>query len=84
MWWSTADHGTRADWPELPAGFHRNGVRHMAKNTGKGYRHGEVRDRSQILNPVTKLWEKRNDDTGEIMDVKQVGEPFKGVRREKP
>jgi len=28
----------------------------MAKNTGRGYREGEVRDRSQVYNPVTKTW----------------------------
>jgi len=43
----------------------------MAKNTGKGYREGEVRDRSQVFNPVTKRWTKRDGDTGEFMDVKE-------------
>lgn len=55
----------------------------MAKNTGDGYRRGEVRDRSQVLNPVTEKWVKRDTETGEFMDVKEDGEPFKGVRREK-
>lgn len=55
----------------------------MAKNTGKGYREGEVRDRSQVFNPVTKKWTKRDSDSGEFMDVKDDGEPYKGVRKEK-
>lgn len=55
----------------------------MARNTGKGYRQGEVRDRSQTFNPKTGDWVKRNDTTGEFMQNKQNREPFKGVRREK-
>lgn len=55
----------------------------MAKNTGKGYRRGEVRDRSQSFNPITKKWTKRDTDTGEFVDVKEDGGPFKGVRKEK-
>lgn len=54
----------------------------MAKNTGDGYRRGEVRDRSQFQTP-TGNWAKRDDTTGRIMDQKQDGKPFKGVRREK-
>jgi hypothetical protein len=41
-----------------------------------------VRDRSQFLGPNGN-WTKRNTTTGEIMDQKQDGTPFKGVRREK-
>ena len=55
----------------------------MAKNTGEGYRRGEVRDRSQFLAPNGN-WVKRDDETGRILDQKQDGKPFKGVRREKP
>jgi len=53
----------------------------MAINTGKGFRRGAVRDRSQTYNPQTDQWVKRGPD-GRFMDVKQNGEPFKGVRRE--
>lgn len=53
----------------------------MATNTGKGFRRGAVRDRSQTYNPQTDQWVKRGPD-GRFMDVKQDGEPFKGVRRE--
>lgn len=54
----------------------------MAKNTGKDFRKGEVTDRSQVHNPVTDQWVKRNTETGEFMDVKEDGKPFKGVRKE--
>ncbi len=54
----------------------------MAKNTGKDYRKGEVRDRSQALNPKTEQWVKRDNKTGKFMDVKENGKPFKGVRKE--
>jgi hypothetical protein len=54
----------------------------MAKNTGEGYRKGSVKDRSQIQNPKTGQWIKRDADTGKFMDVKEDGEPFKGVAKE--
>lgn len=57
----------------------------MAKNgtTGDGHRNGAVRERSQVQNPKTGQWVKRNTDDGRFMDVKKDGEPFKGVRKEK-
>ena len=58
------------------------GDKDMAKNTGKGYRRGAVDNRSQAYNPATEQWVKRNAETGRFMDVKQSGEPFKGVRKE--
>jgi hypothetical protein len=54
----------------------------MAKNTGRGYREGEVRDRSQVYNPVTKTWTKRDAETGEFIGGKEGGDPYKGVRKE--
>jgi hypothetical protein len=54
----------------------------MAKNTGHGYRRGEVRDRSQTQTPDGN-WVKRDDKTGRFMDQKEGGQPFKGVRKEK-
>jgi hypothetical protein len=54
----------------------------MAKNTGEGYRKGSVNDRSQVQNPKTGQWVKRDTETGKFMDVKQDGEPFKGVAKE--
>lgn len=54
----------------------------MAKNTGKGYRKGAVDQRSQTYNPVTDQWTKRDSSTGQFLDGKKDGEPFKGVRKE--
>lgn len=54
----------------------------MAKNTGKGYRQGAVRGRSQVKNPATGTYVKRNTSDGRFMDGKADGAPFKGVRRE--
>lgn len=56
----------------------------MATNTTKGFRRGAVRKRSQVENPVTDDWTRRDAETGEFMDGKQDGQPFKGVRKEKP
>lgn len=57
----------------------------MATNPppGDGHRIGAVRDRSQVQNPVTGIWTKRDKETGKFMDGKKDGEPFKGVRKEK-
>ena len=54
----------------------------MATNTGRGYRIGAVKQRSQVVNPRTGLSVKRGPD-GRFMDVKKTGGPFKGVRKEK-
>mgnify|MGYP000279363951 CR=1 FL=1 len=57
----------------------------MATNppAGDGHRNGAVRQRSQFVNPVTGLSQKRNAENGRIMDVKTSGGDFKGVRHEK-
>jgi len=56
----------------------------MAKNPppGDGNRHGAVKDRSQTYNPRTENWTKRDRETGQFMDQKKDGQPFKGVRKE--
>lgn len=56
----------------------------MAKNgkPGDGHRNGAVDKRSQVLNPKTNLYVKRDTDTGKFMDVKTSGGKFKGVRKE--
>ncbi|MNC55201.1 hypothetical protein D3C75_1047180 [compost metagenome] len=54
----------------------------MATNTGKGYRQGSVRDRTQVQNPTNGNWTKRDTDTGKFIEQKQDGEPFKGVAKE--
>ncbi|MBQ9205156.1 MAG: hypothetical protein IJP61_01165 [Treponema sp.] len=57
----------------------------MATNPpiGDNRRIGAVRKRSQVLNPRTGQYVKRDAETGRFMDVKQDGTPFKGVRKEK-
>jgi hypothetical protein len=58
----------------------------MATNPPKGddHRNGAVRNRTQVHNPKTDTWTKRDRDTGKFMDNKQDGTPFKGVTKEKP
>ncbi len=55
----------------------------MARNTGKGYRKGAVSDRSQVRNPKTGLWTKRDSKTGQFTSAKKSGGTFKGIKREK-
>ncbi len=58
----------------------------MATNrpVGDNARVGAVRGRSQSYNPSTRLWTKRDTQTGKFMDVKTSSNtPFKGVRKEK-
>lgn len=56
----------------------------MATNPPAGPgRRGAVTDRSQVFNPKTENWVKRDTETGRFMDQKQDGKPFKGVRKEK-
>lgn len=54
----------------------------MAKNTGKGYRRGAVKDRSQTKTKDDR-YVKRDSKTGRFMDQKADDKPFKGVRKEK-
>lgn len=54
------------------------------KPTGDNSRVGAVKGRSQVYNPTTGLWTKRDATTGRFMDVKtSSSSPFKGVRKEK-
>lgn len=58
----------------------------MAKNrpTGDNQRKGAVTGRSQVYNPLTKDWIKRDKGDGRFMDRKTSdSKPFKGVRKEK-
>ncbi len=57
----------------------------MATNPpyGDDHRQGAVRDRSQVFNPHTQRWVKRDRETGRFMDNKADDKPFKGVRRER-
>lgn len=54
----------------------------MATNSGKGFRYGSVDNRTQVQNPQTGNWTKRDTGTGRFMDQKSGGQPFKGVARE--
>lgn len=53
------------------------------KPTGDNSRIGAVKDRSQVLNPKTGLYVKRDTNNGQFMDVKTTGGKFKGIRKEK-
>ena len=56
----------------------------MATNPpkGDGHRNGAVKDRSQVRNPKSDAWTKRDGDNGRFMDQKADTKPFKGVRKE--
>lgn len=51
----------------------------MAKNTGRGYRKGAVKSRSEFK--VRKTWFKRDTTTGRILNGRS--QQHKGVRNEK-
>lgn len=54
------------------------------KPYGDNARVGAVKDRSQVYNPKTDTWVKRDLGTGKFMDMKtSSNKPFKGVRKEK-
>ena len=53
----------------------------MGKNTGDGYRIGAVRERTQFKRDDGN-WQKRDELTGEFMEVKDDGRPLKGVAKE--
>ena len=53
----------------------------MTKNTGRSFRRGAVRQRSQVRNPKSRQWTKRGSD-GRFMNGKADGTPHKGVRKE--
>lgn len=53
----------------------------MAKNTGDGFRRGAVTGRTQFQRDDGN-YQKRDERTGHFMQVKDDGEPFKGVAKE--
>lgn len=53
----------------------------MATNTGKGSRKGAVTGRTQFQRP-DGLFQKRDERTGRLMEVKQTPGKFKGVAKE--
>jgi hypothetical protein len=60
------------------------GEKIMAVNKpyGDGARKGAVRGRSQVFNPHTDRFVKRDRDTGQFMNMKSDKKPFKGVSKE--
>lgn len=58
----------------------------MATNKpfGDNARKGAVKERTQVHNPKTGLWVKRDKGNGQFMDVKTSNsKPFKGIIKEK-
>lgn len=53
------------------------------KPVGDNARKGAIKQRSQVLNPKTNLYVKRDTESGRFKDVKTSGGKFKGVRKEK-
>ncbi len=49
-------------------------------NTNKGFRKGAIKDRSQVYNPKTEQYVKRDTTTGKFIAVSD--NKFKGVRNE--
>jgi hypothetical protein len=82
--------GGRGRYPRTPRRVIKFGLRNreglgMAKNKvhGDDRRVGAVKGRSQVKNPVTGTWTKRDDKSGKFMDVKADTKPFKGVHKTK-
>lgn len=55
----------------------------MAKNTGDGYRKGQVTDRYQQYNPNTDRYDKY-DGEGNYVDSKTTEGRYKGVEERDP
>ena len=56
----------------------------MATNGGRGKsRVGAVKKRSQVMNPKTGRWTKRDTSTGQFSAMKESPGPYKGVRKER-
>lgn len=53
----------------------------MAKNTGDGYRRGAVIGRTQFQR-ADGNFQKRDERSGQFMEVKSGGKPFKGIAKE--
>ena len=55
----------------------------MATNTGKGSRKGAVTARTQFKR-ADGLYQKRNERSGHLMEVKQTPGKFKHIRKTPP
>lgn len=72
-------------WGDDGVQLRKGEIDDMATNppSGDGHRNGAVKGRSQVHNPKTQTWTKRDAETGKFMDGKKDGTPFKGIRKEK-
>jgi len=52
----------------------------MSKNTGKKFRKGAIKNRSQTYNNKTKCYIKRDKKTGQFISSKKTA--YKGIRKE--
>ena len=55
----------------------------MAQNTDEGYRKGSVCDRTQIQNPRTGNWTKRDTNSGKFIDGKKGENRSKALPRKR-
>lgn len=55
----------------------------MAKNTGEGYRRGQVLNRYQLYNELTDRYDKYDGD-GNFIESKSTPGPFKGIEERVP
>jgi len=65
-------------------GIQLNGGLALATNTGKGSRHGAVRDRFQLLDVATGLFVVFCAATGEILRIKRSPGHAKGISKRLP
>ncbi len=55
----------------------------MVKSIAKKRRLSKVKNRSQVYNPSTGAFVKRDTKTGKFIEVNTGGKPFKGIIKEK-
>jgi hypothetical protein len=79
---ASIDYATQVPRPQARPSIRVNHARN--KPLGDNARVGAVRDRSQVFNPQTEVWTKRDATTGRFMDQKVDGDLFKGACKEKP
>ncbi len=53
----------------------------MAGNTNQGHRKGAVKERSQVFNPKTEQYIKRDTKTGKFISASN--NKYKGIKEEK-
>jgi len=55
----------------------------MAKRDDENKLVGAIKNRSQVYNPKTDKYVKRDTETGQFLSVKKTGGKYKSVRKEK-